>query len=102
MRKRDIIEILAKEKRVERMVLNITHCTWSADLSDLSQEIYVILLEYDDAKIEDVWNNNQLNFFLARVIVNQFRSSLSPFHMIYRRFRERSEDITGMDFIDED
>ena len=52
--------------------------------------VYLILLEYDETKLMDLWENDQINFFLARVIVNQYRSSNSPFHTIFRKFQERS------------
>ena len=84
-----IIETLARERRVEALVENIAHHTLTADLKDLCQMVYLVLLEYDETKLLDLWENNQINFFLARVIVNQYRSSNSPFHYIFRRFQER-------------
>ena len=84
-----IIETLARERRVEAMVENIAHHPLTADLKDLCQIVYLVLLEYDETKLLDLWENNQINFFLARVIVNQYRSSNSPFHYIFRRFQER-------------
>lgn len=98
----EIIEILAKERRVERLVANISHSELTADLKDLCQMVYLILLEYDDNKILDLWNNNQINFFLARIVLNQYRSSNSPFHMIFRRQQERSISMgVGGDISDE-
>lgn len=85
-----IIETLAKEKRVEALVENIAHHSLTADLKDLCQMVYLILLEYDEAKILDLWENDQINFFLARIIINQYRSSNSPFHALFRKFQERS------------
>lgn len=102
MEKYDIVAELARGKVVETMVAKIAHQSLSSDLKDLCQMIYLILLEYDDKKLQDLWDNNQISFFLARIIINQFRSSHSPFHTIYRKFSERSSDITGLDFTDED
>lgn len=85
-----IIETLAREKRVEALVENIAHHALTADLKDLCQMVYLILLEYDETKLLDLWENNQINFFLARIILNQYRSSNSPFHTIFRKFQERS------------
>ena len=100
--KYDIIEILAKEKRVEALVENIAHQTLTADLKDLCQMVYIILLEYDETKILDLWENNQINFFLARIIINQYRSSNSPFHAIYRKHQEKSASLgVGADITDE-
>lgn len=91
--KNTIIETLAKERRVEALVENIAHHSLTADLKDLCQMVYLILLEYDEAKLQDLWDNNQMNFFLARVIINQYRSSNSPFHTVYRKFQERSVSL---------
>lgn len=98
----EIIEEVAKAGMVEHMVQNIAHHTLDADLKDLAQMVYLILLEYDENKLQDLWENEQMGFFLARIIINQYRSSNSPFHTIYRKFRERSEDITGKDWIDDE
>ena len=88
--KAHIIETLAQEKRVEALVENIAHHSLTADLKDLCQMVYMILLEYDEGKLQDLWENDQMNFFLARIILNQYRSSNSPFHTMFRKFQERS------------
>lgn len=85
-----IIETIAREKRVETMVVNIAHHPLTPDLKDLCQMVYLVLLEYDESKLQDLWENNQINFFLARVIINQYRSTNSPFHAVFRKMQERS------------
>lgn len=102
MTKADIISKMASEKMVEAMVANIAHQALNADLKDLCQMVYLILLEYDETKLIDLWSNDQMNFFLARVIVNQYRSNNSPYHTTFRKFQEKSVDIVGMDWEDED
>ena len=97
-----IITEIAQNKVVETMVKNVTYKPLNDDTKDLVQMTYLILLEYDEAKLQDLWQNNQMSFFIARIIINQFRSSNSPFHTIFRKFQERSADITGMDWTDED
>jgi hypothetical protein len=89
MTKTEIIEEIARERMVETMVQNIAHQSLNsnADLSDLCQMVYLILLEYDEDKLQDLWEHKQMRFFLARIIVTQYRSSLSPFHITYRKFR---------------
>ena len=91
--KETIIETLAKDRRVEALVENIAHHSLTADLKDLCQMVYLILLEYDESKLQDLWENDQMNFFLARIILNQYRSSNSPFHTIFRKYQERSLSI---------
>jgi hypothetical protein len=101
MTKWEIVQEMASARMVEAMVQNIAHQSLSPDLKDLCQMIYLILLEYDEEKLQDLWLNNQMNFFIARIIVNQYRSSNSPFHTTFRKFQERAMDITGMDWEDE-
>ena len=91
--KETIIETLAKDRRVEPLVENIAHHSLTADLKDLCQMVYLILLEYDESKLQDLWENDQINFFIARIILNQYRSSNSPFHAIFRKYQERSLSI---------
>lgn len=91
--KETIIETLANDRRVEALVENIAHHSLTADLKDLCQMVYLILLEYDESKLQDLWENDQINFFIARIILNQYRSSNSPFHAIFRKYQERSLSI---------
>lgn len=85
--KQEIVEILARDHAVETMVENIAQKSMTADLKDLSQMVYLILLEYDEQKLQDLWENNQMNFFIARIIVNQYRSVNSPYYTTFRKFR---------------
>ena len=101
MTKVEIVTQMASSRMVEAMVANIAHQRLSPELKDLCQMIYLILLEYDEEKLIDLWKNNQMKFFLARIIVNQFRSSYSPYHISFRKFQEMAVDITGFDWNDE-
>lgn len=83
----DIISEMASERMVEAMVENIAHQSMTADLKDLSQMVYMILLEYDETKIQELWTNHQMSYFLARIIINQYRSSNSPFHALFRKYQ---------------
>lgn len=90
----EIAATLARERRVETMVQNIAHArTLSADLKDLCQMVYLILLTYDPDKIVDLWENNQINFFLARVIRTNLTSTRSPYAAQITRFRKRSNPL---------
>ena len=82
-----MITKLANERRVETMIENIAKQPLDADLKDLSQMVYLILLEYDERKLLDLWDHGQINFFIARIILNQYRSSNSPFHKLFRKYR---------------
>lgn len=89
----EMVTILARERRVETMVENIAKQPLSADLKDLAQMVYVILLEYDEGRLLDLWEHGQINFFIARIILNQYRSVNSPFYKLFRKHGKRQEDI---------
>ena len=84
--KSEIVAQIARERRVETMVENIAKSPLTADLKDLSQMVYLALLEYDEGKIVDLWEHGQINFFIARIIINQYRSANSPFYKLFRKF----------------
>ena len=77
----EIVAVLGREKRVEAMVQNIAHArTLTADLRDLCQMVYLVLLSYDEDKIVDLYESDALGYFVARIAVNQFRNPVSSFH----------------------
>lgn len=97
----EIVEHLAQAKVVEHLVENITRQSATcADMQDLIQIVYLALLEYDSEKIEDLWQKGQINFFIVRVIINQYRTDHSPFMDSIRKFARRSKDLKGFDCID--
>lgn len=98
MTKRQIVEDLARRRVVETMVENIARrSAASPELKDLCQMVYVILLEYDETKVRDLYDNGEIGFFIARVIINQFRSNTSPYFYQIKRFIENARPIEGHD-----
>lgn len=98
----DIVTEIAKARIVEEMVQKIAHQPLNADLEDLSQMVYLILLEYDEEKLSDLWEHGQIRFFIARIIMNQYRSRNSPFFVTFRKSYDIQVDISGMEISDEE
>lgn len=95
MTKNEIIEKLAKERLVETAVANIAK-TNSDILNDLSQEIYLDLLQKDEQKIVKLYESNQIRFFVVRMILNNLFSKNSPF---YQTFRKNTNTTVNIDDI---
>ena len=55
---------------------------------DLFQEIMLILLEYDNKKLTDMYNKNQIKFFIARILCNQYYSVHSYFYKQYKKWED--------------
>ena len=90
---RDIGDTLARERRVETIVQNIARRSLTPELRDLCQEIYRILLTYDAARLGDLWEHGETGFLIARIAMNQYRSSTSPFHRTYRWYSQHSTPL---------
>ena len=92
----EIVATIAQERRVETMVENIAKTPLTPDLKDLSQMVYLILLEYDEGKLKDLWEHGQMNFFIARIILNQYRSTNSPYYKLFRKYARKAEEIESV------
>lgn len=66
---------------VEKTILNTTHRTRLVyDLQDLSQMVYLILLEYDPDTIVKIWQSEEMGNFLVGIIRKQLFSRSSPYY----------------------
>lgn len=93
-----IIEYLAREHRVETIVCNVARCRrLTANLADLAQDIYLTLMRYEEEVLVDLWDNEQINFFIVRIAINNLRSAKSPYYQKYINFSRRSAEIKDKD-----
>lgn len=99
MTKKQIISQLAEQRAVEAICMNVAHAgTLSPDLKDLSQLVYIVLLEYDEEKVRTMWEAGSLRFFISRIIMNQYRSPRSAFRKIVCEFWHKCEEINPATF----
>lgn len=56
------------------------------DMDDFVQELYVILLEYNQDKIIELYNKKQLKYFIVGIIQRQYHSKTSPFYKKYKKY----------------
>ena len=95
MTKNEIISIIAKERLVETAVTNIAK-TNSDTLKDLSQEIYLDLLSKDEEKIVNLYETNQIRFFVVRMVTNNLFSKNSPYYQVFRKNANLTVNIDGL------
>lgn len=90
-----MVEIIAKEKVVEQIVSNIAK---SSDdlLNDLVQEIYLDLLSKSEEKIVNLYETNQLRFFIVRMATNNLFSKNSPYYQTFKKNANLTVDIDGL------
>ena len=86
MTKNEVISIIAKERLVEQICSNIAKSADCDDtLKDLSQEIYLDLLSKDEEKIINLYETNQIRFFVVRMVTNNLFSKNSPFYQTFKK-----------------
>ena len=62
-----IVEELYKTNLITELCENIG--VLPKDMDDFTQEIYLILLEYNEEKLIEIYNKNQLKFFIVRMLM---------------------------------
>lgn len=93
MTKNEVIGTIAKERRVERICRNI--CKSDApEVQDLTQLVYENLLRRDTAFILRAWSEGWINFYIARVVYNQWCQGHSEFRKLFLQYkRKKAGDI---------
>ena len=96
MTKYEVIDIIAREHLVERIVNKLLSSSKNPfDCpEDLIQDIYLLLLQKDEDLIVNLYNKGELGFYLLKVARNQLLSKNSPYYQKYIRFQSNSDDIT--------
>lgn len=92
MTKRELIDSIARNGLVERLVANVCHRHHRA-LPDLVQMVYEALLKYDGQKLLRIHRRGALNFFIVRVIENLYFSQTSPYYRQIRKFSRMSDEL---------
>ena len=93
MTKNGIIEKWAKEKKVETLIKKHTDFSNNPYIEDLTQDIYIELALKDNELIEKLENENEIDYFLTKIIRNNLYSKTSPFFYKYQKLRKITDEI---------
>ena len=91
-----IINELAKNKVIEKLVANISPEDNPPDNQDLSQLIYLTLLEKPNSLIEDLYSKGELIFYVIRIITKNVYSTTSPYYRTIKKFKNNTTDIDDL------
>lgn len=89
--KRSVINILAHNKVIEKLLRNYNFS--SPYCKDLCQDLYVELLNKEESLIVGLYERNEIEFYIRKMISNNVNSVTSPFYKNYEKFRKSSENI---------
>lgn len=83
MTNQEIVYCLSYSGLVEDIARNIKVTPDYYD--DFVQETYVTLLEYDNTKLNEIFDKKQIKYFVVRIMLNNWNSTTSPFYCKYKR-----------------
>lgn len=88
-----IVEIIGKEKLVEKIIHNITdgQSPDATALQDLAQDLYLSILK--DAKIPSIYEEGHISYYVTRMVMNNIMSSSSPYYRVYLKPRALSVEL---------
>jgi hypothetical protein len=88
-----IIEKLAKEKTIEKIIKNVVKNDDDDTLKDLSQMLYEDLLMKDNDMIVNLYETKKLQYFLTRMVLNSINSKTSRYYYTYTKYNNMMEEI---------
>ena len=95
MTKYDVLDIISREHLVEKIVYKLLPCSKNPfDCpEDLIQDIYLLLLQKDDDLIVNLYNKDEIGFYLLKIARNQLLSKNSPYYTKYIRFLANCDEL---------
>ena len=96
MTKYEVIDIIAKEHIVERIVNKLLSSSKNPfDCpEDLIQDVYLLLIEKSDKLIVDLYERGELGYYILKVVRNQLLSVNSKYYYTYIKLGANSDEIT--------
>ena len=96
MNKYEVLDIIAREHLVERIVNKLLSSSKNPfDCpEDLIQDVYLLLLQKDDNLIVNLYNKDEIGFYLLKIVRNQLLSKNSPYYTKYIKLGANSDDIS--------
>lgn len=84
MTKYELIDTLARQRFVEKLIEDSIKGEQYHNLQDLAQDIYLDLFNKDEDKLIGMYERRELNFFVYRMIANNVYSVNSPYYKQYK------------------
>lgn len=98
-----IINEIANGGLVEEIIYGVTYSKFenTENLKDLTQDIYLQLLQMRTDKINGLYTKNQLRYWISRIVVNSIHSKTSPYFYNYKKKQMQSVSISDIDIDNE-
>ena len=85
----DVVDILARNKEIEKIIMKVTNDSKEDTLNDLAQDLYMSILEKGD-KVVKIYEEGHIMYYLARLVMNNIASSSSPYYRTYLKWYKQN------------
>lgn len=98
-----IINEIANNGLVEEIIQGVSYSKFenTENLKDLTQDIYLQLLQMRTDKLNELYDKGQLRYWIARIVVNSIHSKTSPYFYTYKKEQMQSVSISDIDIDNE-
>lgn len=93
MGKYEIVAELAQNKTIEDIIGNIAQNPQDDTLKDLAQMLYEDLLMKDEEKIVQLYESEQLQYFITRMVLNSINSKTSRYYYLFAKFNNKIQEL---------
>lgn len=98
-----IINEIANNGLVEEIIQGVSYSKFenTENLKDLTQDIYLQLVQMRTDKLNELYDKGQLRYWIARIVVNSIHSKTSPYFYTYKKEQMQSVSISDIDIDNE-
>lgn len=89
MTKSEIVERLAREKTIEKMIRKKENL----NVDDLCQDVIYILLDKPENFIRQLYDDGALSYYILAILNNQIFSGTSPYYHTYKEFNNMTTTL---------
>lgn len=91
---REIVQELVDNQVIEKFV-EIKGRGWvsSDNVADLLQDLYLYILSMPEKKLVGLYEREELNFYLLRMVQNQCQGLCSSYNKVYREWQKRKSAL---------
>ena len=94
--KEKILDYIINSEDIQGRLKNIQ----SEYRNDFIQDFYLIIMDYDEDKLIDIWNNGKIENFCSKLIKNNIKSKSSKFYTTYNKWDMNKKDFNFENLID--
>lgn len=89
----EIVDSLARTCLVERIINRITGGRFIETYQDLSQYIYIKLLELDNSRLSMMYEQGKIRYYISGMVTRQIFSRNSNYYKEYGRYEQSKSPL---------